>query len=41
MNDVRREHGVEEREARREDSAMGLGEQDADAPSEWRELIAM
>jgi hypothetical protein len=41
LNDVRRERGVEEGEARREDSAVGLGEQDANAPSEWRELIAM
>lgn len=41
LSDVRRERGVEEGEARREDSAVGLGEQDANAPSEWRELIAM
>ena len=41
LSDIRRERGVEEGEARREDSAMCLGEQDANAPSEWRELIAM
>jgi hypothetical protein len=36
-----REQGVEQSEARRQDPAMGLGEQHGDTPTEWGQLVPL
>jgi hypothetical protein len=41
LGEVGREGRIEEGEARREDAAVGFGEEDGDATSEWCELVAV
>jgi hypothetical protein len=42
LGEVRREGGgIEEGETRREDAAVGFGEEDGHATSEWRELVTV